>query len=157
MAKQTKIKRLLNLYASHRNICCQVFFTNLVLQCSNMHNFLQKLFFYTDETLNFLILYGHPTASEQQKLGKKYGLPYEALAKYGAESRTRTGTSLHSRDFKSLASTYSAIPAHHFWRRHPDLNRGSRFCRPVPYHLAMPPHIIQLSTTISKQSKCSIK
>ena len=37
-----------------------------------------------------------------------------AATKTGAESRTRTGTSLHSRDFKSLASTYSAIPAHHF-------------------------------------------
>ena len=24
-------------------------------------------------------------------------------------------------------------------RRHPDLNRGWRFCRPLPYHLAMPP------------------
>lgn len=27
-----------------------------------------------------------------------------------------------------------------FWRRHPESNRGSRFCRPMPYHLAMPPH-----------------
>ena len=25
------------------------------------------------------------------------------------------------------------------WRRQPDLNWWSRFCRPVPYHLAMPP------------------
>ena len=25
------------------------------------------------------------------------------------------------------------------WRRHPDSNRGWRFCRPLPYHLAMPP------------------
>lgn len=25
------------------------------------------------------------------------------------------------------------------WRRHPDLNRGSEFCRLVPYHLAMAP------------------
>ena len=25
------------------------------------------------------------------------------------------------------------------WRRHPDSNRGSGLCRPVPYHLAMPP------------------
>ena len=26
-----------------------------------------------------------------------------------------------------------------FWRRHPDSNRGCGFCKPVPYHLAMPP------------------
>ena len=26
-----------------------------------------------------------------------------------------------------------------FWRRHPDLNRGSGICSPVPYHLAMAP------------------
>ncbi len=25
------------------------------------------------------------------------------------------------------------------WRRHPDSNRGSRICNPLPYHLAMPP------------------
>ena len=25
------------------------------------------------------------------------------------------------------------------WREHPDSNRGSRFCRPLPYRLAMPP------------------
>ena len=28
-----------------------------------------------------------------------------------------------------------------FWRRHPDLNWGSRLCRPVPYRLAMAPPI----------------
>ena len=26
-----------------------------------------------------------------------------------------------------------------YWRRHPDLNRGSRICSPMPYHLAMAP------------------
>src|SRR5689334_8395083 len=26
-----------------------------------------------------------------------------------------------------------------FWRRRPDLNRGWRFCRPLPYHLATAP------------------
>ena len=26
-----------------------------------------------------------------------------------------------------------------YWRRHPDLNWGSGFCRPMPYHLAMTP------------------
>ena len=28
-----------------------------------------------------------------------------------------------------------------FWRRHPDLNWGSGFCRPMPYHLAMSPNL----------------
>ena len=28
------------------------------------------------------------------------------------------------------------------WRRHPDLNRGSEFCRLVPYHLAIAPNIL---------------
>ena len=27
-----------------------------------------------------------------------------------------------------------------FWRRHPDSNRGSEFCRLVPYHLAISPY-----------------
>ena len=27
-----------------------------------------------------------------------------------------------------------------FWRRHPDLNWGSRCCRPMPYHLAIAPY-----------------
>ena len=31
--------------------------------------------------------------------------------------------------------------AEFFWRRHPDLNWGSRLCRPVPYRLAMAPPI----------------
>ena len=26
-----------------------------------------------------------------------------------------------------------------FWRRHPDSNRGSKFCRLMPYRLAMSP------------------
>ena len=28
------------------------------------------------------------------------------------------------------------------WRRHPDLNWGSRCCRPMPYHLATAPYTI---------------
>ena len=28
------------------------------------------------------------------------------------------------------------------WRRHPDSNRGSEFCRLVPYHLAISPYTI---------------
>ena len=27
------------------------------------------------------------------------------------------------------------------WRRRPDLNRGWRFCRPLPYHLATAPSV----------------
>ncbi len=32
-----------------------------------------------------------------------------------------------------------AILLRKFWRRRPDLNRGWRFCRPLPYHLATAP------------------
>ncbi len=56
---------------------------------------------------------------------------------FGAESRTWTGTILLPRDFKSLASAYSAISA--WWRHLSDSNRGSRCCRPLPYHLAKVP------------------
>ena len=45
---------------------------------------------------------------------------------YGAESRTRTGTDLHPRDFKSLASTYSAIPAYLFLEAAPGFEPGIR-------------------------------
>ncbi len=41
---------------------------------------------------------------------------------FGAENRTRTGTDFTPRDFKSLASAYSATSA--FWRHHPESNRG---------------------------------
>ena len=39
---------------------------------------------------------------------------------------------------------YAALPhvpqlTRRFWRRRPDLNRGWRFCRPLPYHLATAP------------------
>ena len=29
-----------------------------------------------------------------------------------------------------------------FWRRHPDSNWGSRFCKPMPYHLATAPTVL---------------
>jgi hypothetical protein len=29
-----------------------------------------------------------------------------------------------------------------YWRRRPDLNRGWRFCRPLPYHLATAPLLV---------------
>ena len=57
---------------------------------------------------------------------------------FGAENRTRTGTDFTPRDFKSLASAYSATSA--FWRHHPESNRGWRLCRPLPYRLAMMPY-----------------
>ena len=46
--------------------------------------------------------------------------------------------------FKTGAFNRSAISRHYenfvkFWRRHPDLNRGSELCRLVPYHLAISP------------------
>lgn len=34
---------------------------------------------------------------------------------------------------------YPAELLGHKWREYPDLNRGWRFCRPVPYHLAILP------------------
>lgn len=54
---------------------------------------------------------------------------------------------IRPKDFKSFASTYSATPAisnphlllKKLWRRHPDSNRGSGICSPMPYRLAMPP------------------
>ena len=45
-----------------------------------------------------------------------------------------------------LRRSQTKLRSNEDWRRHPDSNRGSRFCRPVPYHLAMPPRIIQLFT-----------
>ena len=37
-----------------------------------------------------------------------------------------------------LGSEPSALPLHQIiWRQHPDLNWESRFCRPLPYRLAM--------------------
>ncbi len=39
-----------------------------------------------------------------------------------------------------LLPLHLAIPPDNFWRRHPDSNRGSGLCRPVPYHLAMSPN-----------------
>ena len=48
---------------------------------------------------------------------------------------------LGPRDFKSLASTNSAIPAHNHENGGGNRNRTdeSRICSPLPYHLAMPP------------------
>ena len=37
------------------------------------------------------------------------------------------------------AHTQSRELLKEFWRRRPDLNRGWRFCRPLPYHLATAP------------------
>ena len=69
---------------------------------------------------------------------------------FGADDRTRTGTELPPRDFKSLASAISphrlmkkgSCAARTFiWRHHPDLNWGLSFCRALPYHLAMVPYV----------------
>ena len=35
-----------------------------------------------------------------------------------------------------------------FWRRHPDLNRGSGCCRPTPYHLAIAPVFAFVNTQL---------
>jgi hypothetical protein len=42
----------------------------------------------------------------------------------------------------TVGATLNATASHGltwFWRRRPDLNRGWRFCRPLPYHLATAP------------------
>ena len=38
-----------------------------------------------------------------------------------------------------VAVVRTALFLNEIWRRRPDLNRGSRFCRPLPYHLATAP------------------
>ncbi len=40
---------------------------------------------------------------------------------------------------KALFGLFSFSIEKRFWRRHPDLNWGSRCCRPLPYHLAIAP------------------
>ena len=44
-----------------------------------------------------------------------------------------------------------------YWRRHPDLNRGSGCCRPLPYHLAIAPffRFCEYATTNHKNEKLS--
>ena len=54
------------------------------------------------------------------------------------------GDGLFLSDFRSSPSVSakrntSQLAGVSFWRRHPDLNRGSRICSPMPYHLAMAP------------------
>ena len=61
----------------------------------------------------------------------------------GARGRSRTGTVLLPRDFKSLASTNSATRAHikwYQWRLRSESNRRTRFCRPLHNHSATQPY-----------------
>ena len=48
--------------------------------------------------------------------------------------------------FKTAAFDHSAISRKikiaKIWRRHPDSNRRSRLCRPMPYRLAMSPIVV---------------
>ena len=70
-----------------------------------------------------LILFSSPFIrhKKMQALKKRFAF-------FGAADRTWTGTVLLPRDFKSLASAYSATAAKNIlnWRRHPDLNRGMK-------------------------------
>ena len=50
----------------------------------------------------------------------------------------RSGSSLAAQLQASKKKAPTLVGAF-FWRRHPDLNRGSRICSPMPYHLAMAP------------------
>jgi hypothetical protein len=61
-----------------------------------------------------LKLYGFEGHTSLKHFGYN-GLPYEALAKYGAGSRTRTDTVLPPRDFESRASANFAIPANSYF------------------------------------------
>ena len=56
------------------------------------------------------------------------------------------GDGLFLSDFRSSPSVSakrntSQLAGVSFWRRHPDLNRGSRICSPMPYHLAKSPYM----------------
>jgi hypothetical protein len=66
----------------------------------------------------------------------------------------QTFFNFYNQTFKKLAAPDVAL--REVWRRHPDLNRGSRFCRPVPYHLAMPPNTNISMLSFIKHFKCSI-
>ena len=57
----------------------------------------------------------------------------------GARNRSRTGTALRPRDFKSLVSTHSTIRAEGRWRREPESNRPTRICNPVHNRFAIAP------------------
>src|SRR5215207_10034912 len=39
------------------------------------------------------------------------------------------------------------------WRRRPDLNRGWRFCRPLPYHLATAPLELRYAVGVRPRAK----
>src|SRR5687767_16036789 len=42
------------------------------------------------------------------------------------------------------------------WRRRPDLNRGWRFCRPLPYHLATAPLGCAYAVGLRPQTKADL-
>ena len=46
----------------------------------------------------------------------------------------------HFTDWFNICLFYKKFEQKRRWRRHPDSNRGSEFCRLVPYHLAISPH-----------------
>ncbi len=65
---------------------------------------------------------------------------------HGTHGESPSGDGLPRSDFRSSPSVSakrntSRLAGVSFWRRHPDLNRGSRICSPMPYHLAMAPKI----------------
>src|SRR4051812_44686986 len=43
------------------------------------------------------------------------------------------------------------------WRRRPDLNRGWRFCRPLPYHLATVPNLARNEERAVKARACILE
>ncbi len=83
---------------------------------------------------------------------------------YGADDRGRTDTVLPPRDFKSLASAYSATSAKNFypersrgnfWRHHPDSNRGIKVLQTCALPLGYGAVSICISIITSKSFFCN--
>ena len=76
-------------------------------------------------------------------IGESDMLPLSCFASVeretGFEPATSTLARLHSTTELLPRGLQTAKCKKTFWRRHPDLNWRWRFCRPLPYHLAMPP------------------
>ena len=85
-----------------------------------------------------------PSASPAENVSP-YSGKVQPLRNYARRAREcPRGDGLFLSDFRSSPSVSakrntSQLAGVSFWRRHPDLNRGSRICSPMPYHLAMAP------------------
>ena len=90
---------------------------------------------------------GIPACFNKRKQNKRYGEKTIPLVfyvdmfvgKYSRKQSNRGGGNEKWRTKKALLGLFSFSIEKRFWRRHPDLNWGSRCCRPLPYHLAIAP------------------